>query len=68
MMVSRYDKAKVGFKFGFATGAATGIVFGSIFGIRQGSRGLGLLKMITSTVLTNGFTVGVFMAVGSGIR
>ncbi|MES1904303.1 MAG: hypothetical protein MHPSP_000093 [Paramarteilia canceri] len=68
MNVSRLDKAKMGFKFGFATGAITGVLLGGIFGLRQGNRGLALAKTMTSTVIGNGCTVGVFMAIGSSIR
>ncbi|MEN2496366.1 MAG: Reactive oxygen species modulator 1 [Marteilia pararefringens] len=66
--INRIDKAKLGFKFGLATGTITGLGFGAIFGLRQGKRGADLIRSVLGTVLSNGFTIGTFMAVGSAIR
>lgn len=39
-----------------------------LFILRLGNRGLDLAKAVSSTILKNGFTVGVFMGIGSSLR
>ncbi|EMR11184.1 hypothetical protein PNEG_00777 [Pneumocystis murina B123] len=67
-MASTFEKLKTGALMGSSVGLCAGLVFGTLHLLRYGSGRQGIIRTLSTSMISSAATFGFFMAIGTVIR